>query len=45
MIPDTIVEIPVNVKHFYGTTKDSWFAHLAMEIPGTDAYTEWLEEA
>lgn len=44
MIPGTIVEIPANVKHFHGATKDSWFAHLAMEIPGTDAYTEWLEE-
>lgn len=22
---------------------DSWFAHLAFEVPGKDASTEWLE--
>lgn len=23
--------------------QDSWFAHLAMEIPGVDTSNEWLE--
>jgi len=34
-----VVNIPANVKHWHGATKDSWFAHLAM-TPGD---TEWLE--
>ena len=31
-----VIEIPANVKHYHGATKDSYFAHLAMEIPGTE---------
>ncbi len=38
-----IVEIPANVKHWHGAEKDSWFSHLALEIPGTDTSTEWCE--
>lgn len=38
-----VVNIPANVKHWHGATKDSWFAHLAVEVPGDDASTEWLE--
>ncbi|MFP3126803.1 cupin domain-containing protein [Ectobacillus funiculus] len=34
-----VVNIPPNVKHWHGATKDSWFVHLAM-TPGD---TEWLE--
>ena len=44
MTAGTIIEIPANVKHFHGAAKDSWFAHLAMEIPGTETSTEWCEE-
>lgn len=25
------------------TTKDSWFQHLAIEVPGKDGRTEWHE--
>ena len=39
-----IVEIPANVKHWHGAKKDSWFSHLAFEIPGTDLSNEWCEE-
>lgn len=39
-----VIEIPANVKHYHGATKDSYFAHLAMEIPGTEPSNEWLEE-
>ncbi|MBQ6979333.1 MAG: carboxymuconolactone decarboxylase family protein [Clostridia bacterium] len=44
MTEGTIIEIPADVKHWHGAAKDSWFAHLAMEIPGTEPLTEWREE-
>ena len=34
-----VVNIPANVKHWHGATKDSWFVHLAL----TPGETEWLE--
>ena len=37
------VEIPAGVKHWHGAAKDSWFSHLAVEIPGENAANEWLE--
>ena len=37
------VEIPAGVKHWHGAAKDSWFSHLAVEIPGENASNEWLE--
>ena len=37
------VEIPPEVKHWHGAAKDSWFAHLAIEIPADGAKNEWLE--
>ncbi len=43
MLPGDVVHIPANVKHWHGAAKDSWFAHLAFEIPGEDASNEWLE--
>lgn len=38
-----VVNIPANVKHWHGATKDSWFAHLAMAVPGDNTSNEWLE--
>jgi 4-carboxymuconolactone decarboxylase len=43
LVPGTVVTIPANVKHWHGATADSWFSHLAVEVPGTDASNEWLE--
>lgn len=43
IIPGTVVHIPANVKHWHGAAADSWFAHLAFEIPGDNASNEWLE--
>ncbi len=43
MRPGDVITIPANVKHWHGAAKDSWFAHLAMDIPGKNASTEWLE--
>lgn len=41
--PGTVIHIPANVKHWHGAVTDSWFAHLAFEIPGENAANEWLE--
>lgn len=38
-----VVNIPANVKHWHGAARDSWFAHLAVEVPGEDTANEWLE--
>ena len=43
LAPGDIVEIPAGVKHWHGAKEDSWFSHLAFEIPGTDTSNEWLE--
>lgn len=37
------VNIPTGVKHWHGATKDSWFAHIALEVPSENGSTEWLE--
>lgn len=41
--PGMVITIPANVKHFHGAKKDSWFSHIAIEVPGVDTSTEWLE--
>ena len=41
--PGTVITIPANVKHWHGAKKDSWFSHIAVEVPGTDCKTEWCE--
>lgn len=41
--PGDTVNIPAEVKHWHGAAKDSWFAHLAVEIKGEDSSTEWCE--
>ena len=41
--PGDAVVIPVGVKHWHGAAKDSWFAHLAVEVPGEETSNEWLE--
>lgn len=38
-----IVEIPANVKHWHGATQNSWFSHIAIEVPGENTSTTWLE--
>ena len=43
MAPGTVVNIPAEVKHWHGAAADSWFSHLAMEIPGEGSGTEWCE--
>ncbi|MDE6499861.1 MAG: carboxymuconolactone decarboxylase family protein [Rikenella sp.] len=43
ILPGTVIHIPAGVKHWHGAATDSWFAHLAFEVPGENASTEWLE--
>ena len=43
MTPGTVINIPPEVKHWHGAAKNSWFAHLAFEIEGTDTSNEWCE--
>lgn len=43
ILPGTVIHIPANVKHWHGAAADSWFAHLAFEVGGENASTEWLE--
>ncbi|OED30020.1 cupin domain-containing protein [Methanosphaera sp. WGK6] len=42
--PGDVVTIPANVKHWHGAKKDSWFSHIAVEVPGENTENEWLEE-
>lgn len=41
--PGDVVEIPAEIKHWHGAAKDSWFSHLAVEVPAVDGSNEWLE--
>ena len=43
MKPGDVINIPANVKHWHGAAKDSWFAHIAVEVDGTQTSNEWLE--
>ena len=42
--PGMVVTIPANVKHWHGAKKDSWFSHIAIEVPGENTSTEWCEK-
>jgi len=41
--PGTVITIPAEVKHWHGAKADSWFSHIAVEVPGVDCSNEWLE--
>ena len=41
--PGDVVDIPPNVKHWHGAAPDSFFQHLAIEVPGRDTGSQWLE--
>ncbi len=41
--PGSVVTIPANIKHWHGAKKDSWFSHIAIEIPGENTSNEWCE--
>lgn len=41
--PGDVVYIEPAVKHWHGSTKDSWFSHIAVECPGVECSNEWCE--
>lgn len=41
--PGDVVNIGPEVKHWHGAAQDSWFAHLAIEVPAEGSSNEWLE--
>lgn len=41
--PGDVVNIPAGVKHWHGAAPNSWFQHLAIEVPGEGTSNEWLE--
>lgn len=43
LFPGDVVIIPAEVKHWHGASPNSWFAHLAIEIPGDSTSNEWCE--
>ncbi|ELO1775399.1 cupin domain-containing protein [Vibrio fluvialis] len=38
-----VVHIAPGTKHWHGAAKDSWFAHVAVEIPAEGSSNEWCE--
>lgn len=41
--PGDVVVIPPEVKHWHGAAPDSWFSHIALEVPGEGTKNEWCE--
>lgn len=41
--PGMVITIPSNVKHWHGAKKDSYFSHIAIEVPGENTSNEWCE--
>lgn len=43
LVPGMVITIPANVKNWHGAKKDSWFSHIAMDVPGENSSNEWCE--
>ena len=43
MKPGDCINIPAEVKHWHGAAADSWFSHLAVEVPGEETSNGWCE--
>ena len=41
--PGDCVNILAGVKHWHGAASNSWFSHLAIEVPGEECSNEWCE--
>ncbi len=41
--PGDVVNIKAGVKHWHGAAPDSWFQHLAIEVPCENGRNEWCE--
>ena len=44
MLPGDVINIKPGVKHWHGASEDSWFSHLAIEVPGEETSNEWCEQ-
>ena len=44
LTPGTVITIPPEVKHWHGAKSDSWFSHIAVEVPGENTSNEWCEK-
>ena len=43
LTPRDVVFTRAGVKHWHGAKADSWFAHIALAVPGENTSNEWLE--
>lgn len=43
LAPGDVVVIPAGVRHWHGAAVDSWFSHLAVEVPGEETRTQWCD--
>jgi len=41
--PGMVIVIPPEIKHWHGAKADSWFSHIAVEVPGENCSNEWCE--
>ena len=41
--PGDVINIMPGVKHWHGAAPDSWFSHLAVEVPGENYRSQWCE--
>ena len=41
--PGTVIAIKPEIKHWHGAKSDSWFSHIAVEVPGDNCKNEWCE--
>ncbi len=43
LTPGDVVHIEPGVKHWHGASKDSWFAHVYMDVYAEGSSVEWCE--
>ena len=43
LTPGSVIMIPANIRHWHGAKADSWFSHIAIEVPGEGCHNEWCE--
>ena len=42
MTPGSIISIDPEICHYHGAAPDSWFSHLAIEVPAEGVSNEWV---
>lgn len=43
LVQGDVIQIPMNVKHWHGAAKDSWFTHISITTNIDKGGTDWLE--